>query len=108
MEKLRRMIHNSLSHAYKYAENEVEILWSLEGGTFRFTVSDDGEGISKEVAESIFNDFFQTDDGIKTGGAALGLCILKSFTEAHGGRVWVSPGELKGATIGFELPAGDS
>ncbi|MBE9529540.1 MAG: PAS domain-containing sensor histidine kinase [Proteobacteria bacterium] len=103
-EKFRRMLHNTVAHAYKYAIANVQIVWSIEGGTFRFTVSDDGEGVSKEVAERIFNDFFQTDEGIKTGGAGLGLCILKSFTEAHGGRVWVNPCESGGATIGFECP----
>ncbi len=106
LEKLRRMLHNTVSHAYKYAASEVRIDWSVEGGLFRFTASDDGEGMSKEVAERIFNNFFQTDDGIKTGGAGLGLCILKSFTEAHGGSVWVHPGEVNGATIGFEFPFG--
>lgn len=103
-DKFRRMLHNTVAHAYKYAIANVQILWSIENGMFRFTATDDGKGVSKEVAERIFNDFFQTDDGIQSGGAGLGLCILKSFTEAHGGKVWVNPGEPEGATIGLECP----
>lgn len=69
------------------------------------TVIDDGKGISALEAERIFDAFYQTEEGIKTGGAGLGLSIVKSFVEHHGGNVWVEPGTEGGITFGFSIPA---
>jgi len=41
---------------------------------------------------------------VRAGGAGLGLSIVKTFAEAHGGRVWVEPGAGKGARFGVVLP----
>lgn len=77
----------------------------FNSGGLKFIVADDGKGISKEEGERIFEAFYQTDEGVKTGGAGLGLNIVKSFVEAHGGNVWVDSGQEKGVTFGFFMPS---
>lgn len=104
-DKLQRIIYNILSNAFKHAASEVRVETSFTGSGLSLTVTDDGKGISAIEAERIFDAFYQTEDGIKTGGAGLGLSIVKSFVERHGGRVWVEPGAVGGITFGFSIPA---
>ena len=104
-DKLKRVIYNLLSNAFKHATQDVSINAVHSQDGLKFTVSDDGKGISVEEAERIFDAFYQTEDGVKTGGAGLGLSIVKKFVEAHGGSVWVHGGEDRGVTFGFLIPS---
>ncbi|MBI5562625.1 MAG: PAS domain S-box protein [Deltaproteobacteria bacterium] len=103
-DKLQRIIYNLLSNAYKNASSEVRLSVETTETELKLAVSDDGKGISEQEAARIFDVFYQTDDGIRSGGAGLGLNIVKSFVEAHGGAVWVEPGQGRGATFGFRVP----
>ncbi|HBG47176.1 MAG TPA: hypothetical protein DDW94_09350 [Deltaproteobacteria bacterium] len=104
-DKLKRVIYNLLSNAFKHAATKVEVAAEVVPAGLSLSVSNDGKGISSEQAERIFEAFYQTEDGVKTGGAGLGLSIVKSFVEAHGGRVWVRAGEENGVTFGFLIPS---
>ncbi|MBI2400079.1 MAG: HAMP domain-containing histidine kinase, partial [Deltaproteobacteria bacterium] len=103
-EKLQRALYNVFSNAFKHAASRVSLKVERLDEGYRFMVSDDGKGISAEEADRIFDAFYQTEDGIKTGGAGLGLSIVKCFVEAHGGKVWVEPGKGSGMTFGFLIP----
>jgi signal transduction histidine kinase len=103
-DKLQRIIYNLLNNAFKYADEEVSIDWEVKEKLLKFKVANDGEGIKKEEAARVFDAFFQTEDGVSTGGAGLGLCIVKTFVEAHGGTVWIEPGDGNGTIVGFQMP----
>ena len=103
-EKLQRALYNVFSNAFKHAASFVSFGVEKAGEGFKFFVSDDGKGITAQEADRIFDAFYQTEAGIKTGGAGLGLNIVKCFVEAHGGRVWVEPGKSAGVTFAFIIP----
>jgi PAS domain S-box-containing protein len=109
-EKLTRVIYNLLRHAFKNAKEEVRVYCDFTGSSLECSVTDDGKDFSEEDAEAIFDTFYHTEDGVKAGGAGLGLSIVKSFIEAHGGKVWVEKGGKgekggqEGAKIAFTLP----
>lgn len=103
-EKLQRAVFNLFSNAFKHAASTVSFSFEKTASGHLFRVSDDGRGISVEEADRIFDAFYQTEDGIKTGGAGLGLSIVKCFVEAHGGMVWVEPGVGAGVSFGFIIP----
>jgi len=103
-DKLERVIYNLLGNAFKHASSEVRLSVEDEGDWIKFTVSDDGKGFSRTEAERIFEPFYQTDDGVRTGGAGLGLNIVKSFVEALGGKVWVESDKGSGATFSVIIP----
>lgn len=72
----------------------------------RVTVSDSGIGISPEKQEHIFEPFFQVDSSStrEYGGTGLGLTLVKSYAEAHGGSVWVASQLGQGSQFTVSLP----
>jgi signal transduction histidine kinase len=70
------------------------------------TVTDTGPGIAAEHLPHIFERFYRADRARAraTGGAGLGLTIVKQLVEAHGGRVWAASAPGQGATFTFTLP----
>ena len=64
------------------------------------SVSDTGVGLPAEKADQIFNAFFTT----KPQGSGMGLAISRSIIESHGGRLWATANDGRGATFHFTLP----
>ena len=58
-------------------------------------------GLASQQADKIFNPFFTT----KPEGTGMGLPISRSIVEAHGGRLWATPNQPRGAVFQFMLPA---
>jgi signal transduction histidine kinase len=69
--------------------------------TVMIMVEDSGTGIDPSEAERIFDAFFTT----KSDGMGMGLVICRSIIEAHGGRLWASPGVPRGTAFHVVLPS---
>ncbi|MFP3871191.1 MAG: sensor histidine kinase [Syntrophobacteria bacterium] len=79
----------------------------LAEGCLLLTVADTGVGISSPYTETIFSKFTQMQrSAAETGaqGIGLGLSIVKTVVEAHGGTVWVDSDPGKGSTFRVLLP----
>jgi PAS domain S-box-containing protein len=72
-----------------------------ENGQVLVSVSDTGVGLPAEKADQIFNAFFTT----KPQGSGMGLAISRSIVESHGGRLWATPNDGRGASFHFSLPS---
>ena len=80
-----------------------ELLISTEKaelGDVLVVVRDSGPGLAPETIERIFDAFYTT----KIVGLGMGLSICRSIIEAHGGRLWASANEPRGAVFQFTLP----
>jgi signal transduction histidine kinase len=66
-------------------------------------VHDSGEGVDSEQAARIFESFFTT----KPQGIGMGLSVGRSIVEAHGGRLWFTPGSSHGTVFQFTVPKAD-
>jgi PAS domain S-box-containing protein len=71
-----------------------------EGGQMQISVSDTGVGLPAGRADEIFDAFFTT----KLQGSGMGLTISRSIVESHGGRLWATSNDGRGATFHFTLP----
>jgi two-component system sensor kinase FixL len=71
-----------------------------DGGTVETTVSDNGAGVSAEVAERMFDAFFTT----KPEGLGMGLAISRAVVEAHGGRLWATSNTGPGIIMHLSFP----
>ena len=79
---------------------KVMIEAKIENGDFLFFISDEGDGVSEEIIENIFNPFFST----KSSGSGLGLAISKNIIEAHNGLIEVENMLPKGAKFTINIP----
>jgi len=107
--RIEQIAWNLLSNALKFSQpgGIVKVRLREEAGAAVFEVSDDGRGISQEFLPHVFQMFNQANPVTTRGegGLGIGLAIVKSLTELHGGEVQVeSEGEGKGATFRVRLP----
>ena len=100
---LRQAIFNLVENALKYSSESSEVLVRVyvESNCSVVAVSDQGEGIPAEHLPRIFDRFYRIDDARsrQTGGAGLGLSIVKWAVEVHGGRVAVESVQGKGSVF---------
>jgi signal transduction histidine kinase len=111
--RLQQVIWNLLQNAIKFTPpgGSVDVTLVRNDSQAVLTVTDSGEGISADFLPFVFERFRQADSGAKRqyGGLGLGLTIVKTLIERHGGTVRASsPGPGKGATFTVVLPLGDA
>lgn len=106
--RIQQVLTNLISNAVKYSNEggniRILVAQSEDGAVIR--VEDDGIGIAPEEQELIFERFYRTDRSRnrKTGGAGIGLAIVKTIVQAHGGRITVESGEGRGSSFIVTLP----
>ena len=103
-----QVMDNLIGNAVKFSpkSSRIDIQTETSGHHFRFSVKDEGPGISREDQKLAFGEF-QTLGSKPTGGeksTGLGLSISKKLIELHGGKVGVLSQEGQGSTFYFELP----
>jgi signal transduction histidine kinase len=86
---LRNLGRNAIDHTAEGTGLVRVDVASAGGDRIRFVVSDDGPGIPSGERERVFERFRRVDSGRSrnTGGAGLGLAIVRAIAEAHGGQV---------------------
>jgi len=107
--RLQQIIWNLLSNAIKFTPHGGRVQVTLErvNSHIEVTVSDTGQGISKEFLPYVFERFQQADSSASRqyGGLGLGLAIVRHLVELHGGTVTgASSGLNQGSTFIVKLP----
>lgn len=97
-----------VDNAAKYGRDRVTLTSSTENGELRITVADNGPGIPEEHLPRVFERFYRVDHTHEQGGAGLGLSIVSTITEAHGGRMEAESRPGKGTRISLYLPLSGS
>ena len=82
-ELISRAVENLITNAIRYASSEIVISCHKEAGLITICVADDGHGIDSETMPHIFERFYKGKDG----NHGIGLSIVKSITEQHGGSI---------------------
>jgi signal transduction histidine kinase len=105
---LLQVIQNLLGNALKYradAAPRIHISAKRERGEWIFSLADNGIGLDRKDAETVF-DLFRRMESAGDGGRGIGLAICRATLERFGGRIWVESRPGAGSTFYFALPAG--
>lgn len=109
-DKLERIILNLISNAVKFSRSgdEIFVLVDDKGDTVEISVKDQGIGIDKNYLNYIFERFKQVDKSFSRNaeGSGIGLCLVKSIVELHGGKISATSKLGEGSEFKIELPAG--
>lgn len=105
-EKLLQITSNLLSNALKHtpAGGSVQVFISREATHLHLAVEDTGTGIAPKDLPRIFDRFFQTEEGIKMGGAGIGLAFTRELVKLMEGDITVESTVGKGTVFKVMLP----
>ncbi len=105
---LERAVTNLVDNAVKYTPNggKIEALACVRDGSVVVSVRDNGPGISPENQKLLFQRHVRLPrkDRRRISGSGLGLFIVKSVAQRHGGDAWVESVENVGSTFSFNIP----
>jgi signal transduction histidine kinase/ActR/RegA family two-component response regulator len=107
--RMAQVLSNLLNNAAKYTEpqGQIRLIVTVEAGQAVFRVRDNGIGIAPEMVPRIFDLFAQVDHALdrSQGGLGLGLTLVRSLVEMHGGTVEArSEGPGQGSEFVVRLP----
>lgn len=104
--RIRQILFNLLSNAIGFSTSGQTILLSAkrEQNAVVFKVQDHGRGIPPEVLDKVFERFSSNSLGSRHRGVGLGLSIVRSFVELHGGRVEIDSAPSRGTIVTCTFP----
>lgn len=107
-EKIERIILNILSNSIKFTPKNGTIFVNIydKGDFIEISIKDTGIGIPKDKLEFIFQRFAQIDKSTtrQNEGSGIGLALVKSLVEMHGGKIFVNSEINKGSEFTISLP----
>jgi signal transduction histidine kinase len=108
--RIRQILFNLLSNAigFSAAGQTVTLAAFRRGEEVVFKVSDQGRGIPPEILDKVFDRFSSHTIGSRHRGVGLGLSIVRSFVERHGGKVLIDSAPGEGTTVTCVFPAAPS
>jgi signal transduction histidine kinase len=107
--RLQQVVSNLLVNAIKHSEGgtSISVALTVEAGSARIEVRDEGDGIAPELLPYVFERYRQAAGPMARSGLGLGLAIVRELVVLHGGHIQAaSPGVGQGATFTVVLPLG--
>jgi signal transduction histidine kinase len=107
-QRVTQVLYNLLQNAIGFSDpgSEIRLRVSEQGPMVAFTVEDDGCGIPEQIRDTVFDRFESRSQGSKHRGVGLGLSIVKSIVDLHGGEVELLSKEGVGTKITVRFPKG--
>jgi len=101
---LRNLLHNAIK--FSPLNSSVEIHADMQKDHVRFSVKDQGVGLTPEDQIRVFEPFYQVENTLSRsyGGTGLGLTICRGIIEAQRGKIWVESKPGEGSTFFFTVP----
>lgn len=109
--QLVQVFQNLIGNAVKFRGAEppvIRVSAQLEGREWTFSFADNGIGIEREEAGTVFVIFRRLHTREEYPGSGIGLAICKKIVEGHGGRIWVESEAGHGSIFRFTMPAAET
>jgi two-component system OmpR family sensor kinase len=103
--RIGQALDNMLENALRYAAGEVEVVIRHAGSSVEIHVLDDGPGFPPEFLSRAWERFSRADAARTEDGVGLGLAIIRTIAELHGGRADAANRQGGGADVWISLPA---
>jgi signal transduction histidine kinase len=105
--RVKQVLYNLLANAVGFSPHDAVVTVSAKRSEHSvvIAVTDSGPGIPPEVKDKVFDWFESHSNGSRHRGAGLGLSLVRSFVELHGGKVRVDSIVGKGTTVTCDFPA---
>ncbi|MDN2482252.1 envelope stress sensor histidine kinase CpxA [Vibrio agarivorans] len=99
-------LENVTRNAIRYADQVIQVHFSIEKESIVITVDDDGAGVPDDQLDQIFRPFYRvsTARDRDSGGTGLGLAITESAIRQHNGKIEAQPSPLGGLRVIISLP----
>lgn len=105
--RLEQALANLVDNALRYGDGQIHLAARAADGCVELHVTDEGAGFPAEFVEQAFERFTRADPSRSRGGAGLGLSIVRTIAEAHGGSAHAESRDPAGADVWLELPRSD-
>ena len=104
--RVTQMLYNLLSNAIGFSNvgGTIALRCESRGAMLAFTVADQGVGIPEDYQQAVFDRFESRSHGSRHRGAGLGLSVVKSLAELHGGAVTLDSSPGRGTRVTLLLP----
>ncbi len=110
--RFSQVITNILDNALRYTPENGQVRMYVKqienGNKVEISITDNGEGVTPEEADHLFDRFYQADTSrtrdSDTGGSGLGLAIAKAIVEMHKGKIWAESEKGEGLKILIVVP----
>ncbi|HXO94913.1 MAG TPA: ATP-binding protein, partial [Candidatus Acidoferrum sp.] len=102
-----RAVGNLLDNALRFTREggSIRVAVSKHNSDFEVNVSDNGYGIAAEHLPRVFDRFYRAESSRSSDGAGLGLALVKSIVELHGGSATIHSEAGHGTTVTLRFPA---
>jgi len=108
-DKIKQVFVNLLDNAMRLTPTggNISVKTEKDNEFVKFTIKDSGPGIDENEQQLIWERFYKADKSRNRTslGTGLGLPLVKSIVEAHGGEIWVESRPGEGAAFSFTIPA---
>ncbi len=102
--RLEQALTNLIENAIRHGAGRIELSAESGDGRVRLHVKDEGVGFDDDFRDRAFERFTRGDAARGRGGAGLGLAIVETIAQAHGGKVRIANDSEVGADVWIELP----
>lgn len=104
-EAITKIVSNLLNNALKYSRKKIEVILCKKGETFVIQVISDGEKISEDMSEQIFEPFYRMETHMnKAKGIGIGLPLARSLASMHSGKLYLEKSKDAFNTFVLEIP----
>jgi PAS domain S-box-containing protein len=102
--RLEQILTNLLTNAYRYGGDHVSFAARLDGASALISVSDDGPGVTPQLAPRLFEPFTRDPASEHHGGSGIGLAVCRRLVEALRGDIGYEPALPRGSRFAVRLP----